>query len=73
MVSITPPAALAVAALFIAIHMEERPSWQVTGLPGMSQLHPGETLQTGAASEAQIKIARSEIFWSARIRQYGCS
>ena len=50
-------AALAVAVLFIAIHMAQRPSWQVTGLPGTSQLHPGETLQTGAASEAQIKIA----------------
>ena len=50
-------AALAVTVLFIAIHMAERPSWQVTGLPGTSQLHPGETLQTGTASEAQIKIA----------------
>src|SRR4051812_22741416 len=46
-------AALALTVLFIAVHMTQRPraSWQVAGLPGTSQLHPGETLQTGNASE----------------------
>jgi len=33
------------------------PSWEVTGLPGIVRLHPGEVLQTDSSSEAQIKIA----------------
>jgi ferric-dicitrate binding protein FerR (iron transport regulator) len=50
-------AALAATVLFIAVHVWERPSWEVTGVPGTSRLHPGETLQTSSTSEAQIKIA----------------
>jgi hypothetical protein len=43
--------------LFLLIHLTQRPSWEVIGLPGTSRLHIGETLQTSAGSEAQIKIA----------------
>src|SRR5262249_31450143 len=50
-------AALAATVLLVAIHMWARPSWEVTGLPGTTQLHPGEILQTSSTSEAQIKIA----------------
>src|SRR5215467_2083123 len=50
-------AALASTLLFLLIHLTQRPSWEVTGLPGTSRLRLGETLQTSAVSEAQIKIA----------------
>jgi hypothetical protein len=54
-------AGLATAALALVILMRSRapagPSWEVDGFPGTSRLHPGETLQTGNASEAQVKIA----------------
>jgi ferric-dicitrate binding protein FerR (iron transport regulator) len=50
-------AALALTLLFLVVHRTQRPSWEVTGLPGTSRLRLGETLQTSAASEAQIKIA----------------
>lgn len=54
-------AGLAAAALAMVILMRSRapagPSWEVDGFPGTSHLHPGETLQTGNMSEAQVKIA----------------
>lgn len=55
-------AAIAVAAvLVIAIvtmsRMTAGPSWEVDGFPGTSRLHPGDVLQTGAVSAAQVKIA----------------
>jgi hypothetical protein len=47
--------------VFIVMFVRSRnlsgPSWEVTGLPGVVRLHPGEVLQTGSSSEAQIKIA----------------
>src|SRR5690349_10268299 len=36
-------AALASTLLFLVVHLSQRPSWEVTGLPGMSRLHLGET------------------------------
>jgi len=33
------------------------PSWKVTGLPGTSQLRPGDVLQTDTRSKAEIRIA----------------
>jgi hypothetical protein len=52
---------LAAAALALVILVRSRapagPSWEVLGYPGTSRLHPGETLQTDNASEAQVKIA----------------
>jgi ferric-dicitrate binding protein FerR (iron transport regulator) len=54
-------AGLAAAALALVILMRSRapagPSWEVDGFPGTTRLHPGEALQTGNASEAQVKIA----------------
>jgi ferric-dicitrate binding protein FerR (iron transport regulator) len=54
-------AAIAIAVVIFAIitrfHSPAGPSWDVTGLPGTSQLRPGEVLQTDAKSEAQVKIA----------------
>jgi len=38
-------------------HVPHGPSWEVTGVPGTQRLRPGEVLQTGSYSEAQIKIA----------------
>jgi hypothetical protein len=37
--------------------LPEGPAWDVTGLPGISQLRPGEVLQTGTTSEAEVHIA----------------
>jgi hypothetical protein len=52
---------LAAAALALVIlvrsHAPAGPSWEVAGYPGTSSLHPGDTLQTDSASEAQVKIA----------------
>jgi ferric-dicitrate binding protein FerR (iron transport regulator) len=54
-------AGLAAAALVLVILLRSRgpasPSWEVDGFPGTSRLHAGEALQTGNASEAQVKIA----------------
>jgi ferric-dicitrate binding protein FerR (iron transport regulator) len=50
-------AALAATVLIVAIHKWDRPSWEVRGLSGTTELHPGETLQTSSTSEAQIRIA----------------
>ena len=54
-------AALATAAILVAVAVREDfysgPSWEVTGLRGMSRLHIGETLETDTGSQAQIKIA----------------
>jgi len=55
--------ASALAALIVAALVVKRnavpagASWEVTGLPGMERLRPGEVLQTDSASQAQIKIA----------------
>jgi ferric-dicitrate binding protein FerR (iron transport regulator) len=53
--------ALGSAALLIGFIVWNRvpagPSWEVTGLPGMERLRPGQVLQTDSSSEAQIKIA----------------
>ena len=52
--------ALAAVALIIwvsRVPVPSGPSWEVQGLPGTARLRPGETLETGASSEAQIKIA----------------
>jgi ferric-dicitrate binding protein FerR (iron transport regulator) len=38
-------------------HIPAMTSWEVTGLPGKSQLQPGEVLQTDSSTEAQVKIA----------------
>ena len=38
-------------------HVSEGPSWEVTGLPGTDRLRPGDMLQTGPSSSAQVKIA----------------
>ena len=35
----------------------EGPSWEVAGVPGIPRLRPGDVLQTGSSSEAQVKIA----------------
>jgi anti-sigma factor RsiW len=54
-------AGFAITALILAIlarnHMPAGPSWEVTGLPGMSLLRPGDVLQTDTTSKAEIKIA----------------
>ena len=57
-------ASLAVVAMIVVIFFlsrtnvhEDRPSWEVAGLPGVSRLRPGDALETNAASEAQVKIA----------------
>jgi ferric-dicitrate binding protein FerR (iron transport regulator) len=50
-------AVLLVAAILIRNRSLSGPSWEVTGLPGTSQLRPGEVLQTDSVSEAQVKIA----------------
>src|SRR6267142_1538232 len=47
-------------ALFVIVsrsHVPEGPSWEVAGIPGTPRLRPGEVLQTGSSSEAQVKIA----------------
>jgi predicted anti-sigma-YlaC factor YlaD len=33
------------------------PAWDVSGLSGVSELHPGEVLRTDTTSQAQVKIA----------------
>ena len=57
----TAAAGLAVAVLAFVILLRSRapagPSWEVDGFPGTTRLRPGETLQTGNTSEAQVKIA----------------
>src|SRR5262245_20651193 len=50
----------AIAAIILAILFTRTPTgpaWEVTGLPGTAQLRPGQVLQTGASSQAQIKMA----------------
>ncbi|HEY2384617.1 MAG TPA: FecR domain-containing protein [Terriglobia bacterium] len=51
--------AIVVLALVISLrnHAAAGPSWEVDGFPGISRLRPGETLQTGTASQAEVKIA----------------
>jgi hypothetical protein len=50
--------ALAAAVLIaIVVLRDSGPSWEVTGLPGTDRLRPGEVLQTGASSTAEVKIA----------------
>jgi ferric-dicitrate binding protein FerR (iron transport regulator) len=59
----TPVAALAslvlgAALVFVFIRNNPNvPSWEVTGLPGTMRLRPGEVLQTGSSSRAEVKIA----------------
>jgi hypothetical protein len=52
---------IAAALLLIVVltrkDLPQGPSWEVTGVPGMARLRPGEVLETDAASEAQVKIA----------------
>ena len=54
-------AGFAMAALLLAIvlrsHVPAEPSWEVDGFPGTARLRPGEVLQTGTASEVEVKIA----------------
>ena len=54
-------AGLAIAAALLVIftrsNVPVRPSWEVIGVPGTLRLRPGEVLQTGSSSEAQVKIA----------------
>jgi hypothetical protein len=50
------------AALILIIFLKRNivpagPAWDVTGMPGISQLHPGDVLETGATKQAQVKIA----------------
>lgn len=51
--------AIAILALVLSLrnHSAAGPSWEVDGFPGTSRLRPGEVLQTGTSSEAQVKIA----------------
>ena len=53
----TAVAAALLFVIFIRSHAPAGSSWEVTGVPGMPRLRPGEMLQTGSTSEAQIKIA----------------
>jgi hypothetical protein len=51
---------VAIALLILVVNRSQTPggpSWEVTGVPGKPRLRPGEVLQTGASSAAQIKIA----------------
>jgi ferric-dicitrate binding protein FerR (iron transport regulator) len=54
-------ASFAAAMLMLAVltrsHIPAGPSWEVTGLPGTSQLRPGDVLQTDTRSKAEVKIA----------------
>jgi hypothetical protein len=43
--------------VLIRNNLVEGPAWTVERLPGVSYLRPGQVLQTGTASEAQIQIA----------------
>ena len=56
-IAATLAAAVLTAVLLVRSHAPTGPSWQVTGLPGTSQLRPGDVLQTDTLSEAQVKIA----------------
>ncbi len=53
--------AVVMIALLILVFFRGRttegPSWEVTGVPGMSRLRPGDALQTNSSSQAEIKIA----------------
>ena len=71
----TAAAGLALAALAFVILIRSRapagPAWEVDGFPGTTRLRPGETLQTGNTSEAQVKIAnigQLQISTNTRIR-----
>jgi predicted anti-sigma-YlaC factor YlaD len=51
---------VALAALFFVFTRGRGPSdsgWEVTGLPGVLSLRPGEVLQTNSSSEARVRIA----------------
>src|SRR5437867_5262046 len=49
--------AAALLVMFTRSNVPVRPSWDVIGVPGTLRLRPGEVLQTGSSSEAQVKIA----------------
>ena len=49
--------AAALFLIFSRINLPEGPSWEVAGVPGTPRLRPGEVLQTGSSTEAQVKIA----------------
>lgn len=50
-------AAVLVIAVVAMHRVQSGPSWEVDGFAGTSRLHPGDVLQTGTASEAEVKIA----------------
>lgn len=50
-------AAALIVVFYARTHAPIAPSWEVSGVRGMSRLRPGEVFQTDASSEAQIKIA----------------
>jgi hypothetical protein len=48
------------ATLFLLFTKSSRPTvpaWEVSGVPGVPRLRPGETLQTSSSSEALVRIA----------------
>lgn len=59
LVSLAAASVLALS-LLLARYMPERPSWEVVGLDGttiVGRLRAGETLETDASSQAQVRIA----------------
>ena len=59
---VAPIAVGALAVVIFAVifgrgRIPDESSWKVSGVPGMPRLRPGEVLQTGSSSEAEIQIA----------------